>query len=493
MVGNFVDSGTVLVVEHNLDVIKTADWIIDPDRKEGTPGICRCHRNTRRNYRLPRIADRSLVARTSGERPWHAPPTEKAARQGADTATANNREIEKIDALTEAAQSAILIRGRGKIAAKIFGRHTAPRHRLFRHERRGKTSLAVDTLYAEGQRRFVESSRYARQFLGPMPKPDVDQVIGVSPAIAIQQKTGIHSPRSTVGTITEIHDYLRVLFARLGVPYCPDCDQPIGTQSTDEIIERVLAHLDERPLLITAPVTPETNDYTKLWERLRSLGFLRVRIDGVIFRIDEIPEIDRRRHQIEVIADRIVLSDTDAAMLRAKTRTPEQDKRLRSRIAGSVESALNLGKGEIRLIHLTGSENGDTGTGEHEKNLEGIYAAEDDENGLTLSQHLCCAGCGRSFERLSAHNFSFNSQLGWCPHCDGLGTEISSIQSCVVEEPKRTLREALDLWPVGTPYAEGSLTLSVAKRESPPISPSSRWMHVTGVSSSMEPPTAGSR
>jgi excinuclease ABC subunit A len=460
---NFVDSGnTVLVVEHNLDVIKTADWIIDLGPEGGNAGgyvvatgtpeeIIACPESlTGRSLREHLAKDRGTLLQQK-----------KRRGKGRSTATANNREIEKIDALTEAAQSAILIRGARENNLQNIS-VDIPRDRVTvcsGMSGSGKTSLAVDTLYAEGQRRFVESlSSYARQFLGQMPKPDVDQVIGVSPAIAIQQKTGIHSPRSTVGTITEIHDYLRVLFARLGVPYCPDCDQPIGTQSTDEIIERVLAHLDERPLLITAPVTPETNDYTKLWERLRSLGFLRVRIDGVIFRIDEIPEIDRRRHQIEVIADRIVLSDTDAAMLRAKTRTPEQDKRLRSRIAGSVESALNLGKGEIRLIHLTGSENGDTGTGEHEKNLEGIYAAEDDENGLTLSQHLCCAGCGRSFERLSAHNFSFNSQLGWCPHCDGLGTEIGSIQSCVVEEPKRTLREgALDLWPVGTPYAEGFL------------------------------------
>ena len=435
---SFVDQGnTVLIVEHNLDVIKTADWVIDlgPEGGEaggrvvaaGTPEeIMACPESlTGRSLREHLAKDRAALKRP--KRGKRAP----AAPHGAEP---------------EAAESAILIRGAREHNLQNISLDI-PRERITvcsGMSGSGKTSLAMDTVYAEGQRRFVESlSSYARQFLGQMPKPDVDQVIGISPAIAIQQKTGIHSPRSTVGTITEIHDYLRVLFARLGVPYCPDCDVPVGTQSTDEIIDKVTALLDERPALIAAPVPAETGDYARLWEKLRKLGFLRVRIDGGVFRLDEVPDIDRhRRHQIEVVADRIVLSPGDAGALARRDPADERFRRIRSRLAGSVETALDLGRGELRLIRLT----------------DGL-SEEDGENEITLSQHLSCPECGRSFERLSAHNFSFNSPLGWCPHCEGLGTEIGMSQSHVVKEPKRSLREgALDLWPeAGTPQAAGFL------------------------------------
>ncbi|MBR2693201.1 MAG: excinuclease ABC subunit UvrA [Thermoguttaceae bacterium] len=437
---SFVDQGnTVLVVEHNLDVIKTADWIIDLGPEGGEAGGRVVAVGTPEEVMAN---PDSLTGRCLRE---HL-AKDRAAYKKAKPKRGKNKAAEKLDALSEAARSAILVRGAREHNLQNISLDI-PRERISvcsGMSGSGKTSLAMDTVYAEGQRRFVESlSSYARQFLGQMPKPDVDQVVGISPAIAIQQKTGVHSPRSTVGTITEIHDYLRVLFARLGVPYCPDCDVPVGTQSTDEIIDKVLALLDERPTLIAAPVAPDVTDYPKLWERLRKQGFLRVRIDGFVYRLDEIPEIDRRRrHQIEVIADRIVLSHDDAAALEARDASGARYKRVRGRLAGSIESALALGKGELRLVRVPG-ENDD----------------EDDDGEVTLSQHLCCPECGRSFERLSAHNFSFNSPLGWCPHCEGLGTEIGTSQNLVVKEPKRTLREgALDLWPADSPYAAALMT-----------------------------------
>ncbi|MBO7707727.1 MAG: excinuclease ABC subunit UvrA [Thermoguttaceae bacterium] len=438
---SFVDQGnTVLVVEHNLDVVKTADWIIDLGPEGGEAGGRVVAAGTPEEIMAN---PDSLTGRCLREHLGQ----DRAALKKPKSARAKGASQTRLDAQSEAARSAILVRGAREHNLQNISLDI-PRERISvcsGMSGSGKTSLAMDTVYAEGQRRFVESlSSYARQFLGQMPKPDVDQVIGVSPAIAIQQKTGSHSPRSTVGTITEIHDYLRVLFARLGVPYCPDCDVPVGTQSTDEIVEKVLALLDERPTLITAPVSPETTDYPKLWERLRKQGFVRVRIDGALLRLEEIPEIDRRRrHQIEVVADRILLSGGDVEALRTRGAADAQYNRVRSRLAGSVESALALGKGVLRLVRLPDDP-----------------SDEEDDGEITLSQHLCCPECGRSFERLLAHHFSFNSPLGWCPHCEGLGTEIGTVQSNVVKEPKRSLREgALDLWPAAdAPYAAGLLT-----------------------------------
>jgi excinuclease ABC subunit A len=201
----------------------------------------------------------------------------------------------------------------------------------------GKSSLAMDTLYAEGQRRYVESlSAYARQFLGQMPKPKVEHVSGLSPAIAIEQKTVGNTPRSTVGTVTEVYDYLRVLFARLGQMHCPECGAPVVRQTTDEIVERVLAAPAGSRLYIAAPVeVPVGQSFNKLWERLATQGFVRVRIDGQTYPIEEVPAIDHRReHAIEAIIDRVKV-----------------DSKVRGRIADSVEAALDLGKGVAHIIH----------------------------------------------------------------------------------------------------------------------------------------------
>jgi len=202
----------------------------------------------------------------------------------------------------------------------------------------GKTSLAMDTLYAEGQRRYVESlSAYARQFLGQMPKPKLEHISGLSPAIAIEQKTVGATPRSTVGTVTEIYDYLRVLFARLGQMFCPDCRQPVIRQTTDQIIDRVMALPSGTRLYIAAPVEiPVGQNYSRLWDRLGTQGYLRVRINGTTYPIEDVPEIDHKReHQVQVILDRVKV-DPDS----------------RGRIADSIEQALNLGKGVVHLVQV---------------------------------------------------------------------------------------------------------------------------------------------
>ncbi|MBQ3333440.1 MAG: excinuclease ABC subunit A, partial [Thermoguttaceae bacterium] len=281
------------------------------------------------------------------------------------------------------------------------------------HSGSGKSSLAMSTVYAEGQRRYVESlSSYARQFLGQMPKADVDRVIGVSPTVAIGQKGVSRAARSTVGTITEIQDYLRVLFTRLGTPYCPDCDIPIGTQSVDEIVARILTRAGDSPILILAPIGSEAlTDANKLWTKLLGDGFLRVRIDGKIFRLDAVEPIDRhRQHKIEVVVDRILPASFP------------NERKLRSRVAGSVEHALEIGRGEI--ITLDGRED-----------------KSDTPEETRYSSHRTCPRCGKSFDRLTPHHFSFNSPLGWCEHCKGFGVEIGMNSLYCLRDPKKTLAE----------------------------------------------------
>ena len=280
----------------------------------------------------------------------------------------------------------------------------------------GKTSLAMDTLYAEGQRRYVESlSAYARQFLGQMPKPRVEHIHGLSPSIAIEQKTMGSTPRSTVGTVTEIYDYLRILFARLGKPYCPSCDVPVETQTTDDVVDRILDTEDGQRILLLAPQEVEVGkSYKGLWDRLKSTGFARVRIDGEVHRVEDVPEIDRRRrHQVEVVVDRVSVR-----------------RQQRSRLAGSVEAAFELGNGTLRTARV--DENRD----------------ETDWEVSTWSLHFACQSCRRSFEELTPNNFSFNSWLGWCEACEGLGTQQGTDLSLLLNDPGRTLLDgAIAAWP----------------------------------------------
>ena len=291
----------------------------------------------------------------------------------------------------------------------------------------GKTSLAMDTIYAEGQRRYVESlSSYARQFVGQMQKPQVDHIDGLSPAIAIEQRNTGHTPRSTVGTVTEIYDYFRILFARLGQPHCPECDMPIGTQTSDQIVDKLLEESAGTKLYIMAPVEVQVGEqYETLWDSLRGAGYVRVRIDGETHALDKTPTIDRRRkHAVEVLVDRIVVRP-DA----------------RSRIAGSIENALALGKGVVHVAHPDDD------------------VPEPRWPVRIHSQHLACEKCGRSFDTLNPHNFSFNSALGWCPACEGLGTQIGANPASLLRDPNLTLAKgALLVWPdVSLPISQAML------------------------------------
>ncbi|MCI0462166.1 MAG: hypothetical protein L0Z62_34880 [Gemmataceae bacterium] len=280
----------------------------------------------------------------------------------------------------------------------------------------GKSSLALDTIYAEGQRRYIESlSAYARQFLGQMQKPKVEHVSGLSPAISIEQKTTSKSPRSTVGTVTEVYDYLRILYARLGQPYCPACGIPIGTQTADEIIDKILALPEGTKLYLMAPLERRGQEkYEALWEEIRRSGFVRMRVDGQSYNIEEPPTIDhRRKHLVEVIVDRVVVRASQ-----------------RSRIADAVEAALDLGRGVMHVAHVDDSRD------------EPKWKVE------RYSQHFACDRCGRSFEPLNPHHFSFNSPLGWCPTCEGLGVQKGASPALLIRDPGLSLRQgALAAWP----------------------------------------------
>ena len=354
----FVDAGnTVVVVEHSLDVVKTADWVIDLGPEGGSGGgeivcvgtpedVAACERShTGRALRAVLASggrESAVPAGTLALKPARAKGSKssKTASANSHVASASHALSGTGDSRPPLADPNIVIRGAAQHNLQSLDL-TVPRDQMSVFcgpSGSGKSSLAMDTLYAEGQRRYVESlSAYARQFLGQMPKPRVEQITGLSPAIAIEQKTVGNTPRSTVGTVTEVYDYLRVLFARLGQPYCPTCQIPIERQTTDQIIERILSLPEGTRLYLAAPVeVPVGQSYTKLWDKLGTQGFLRVRINGTTYGIEEVPAIDHKReHQVQVIVDRVKVD-------------PES----RGRIADSAESALDLGKGVIHLIHV---------------------------------------------------------------------------------------------------------------------------------------------
>jgi excinuclease ABC subunit A len=265
----------------------------------------------------------------------------------------------------------------------------------------GKSSLAFDTIYAEGQRRYVESlSAYARQFLGVADKPDVDYIEGLSPAISIDQKSGSRNPRSTVGTVTEIYDYLRLLFARIGKPHCPKCGRPVKQQTVSQMVDQLLAYPEGTKLQILAPlVRGKKGEHQKLLEEIRKKGFVRVRVDGEIRELDEDIVLDRnKKHNIEVVVDRLVIR-------------PGLEKRL----ADSLEIALKLGEGVVIASFVEGEE-------------------------LIFSQNFACPECGISLAEITPRLFSFNSPYGACPACSGLGFRLEVDPSLVVD-PERSVRE----------------------------------------------------
>ena len=284
----------------------------------------------------------------------------------------------------------------------------------------GKSSLAFDTLYAEGQRRYVESlSAYARQFLGVMDKPDVDKIEGISPAIAIDQRKAAHNPRSTVGTITEIYDYLRLLFARIGVPHCPKCGREVSRQTIDQITEQILKLPKETEITILGPVIRgKKGEHRGTLEEIQRAGFVRVRINGIIYRIEEaLGKILARykKHNIEVVVDRLVLDkDLD-----------------KSRLVDSLETALKLGKG----IVIVNSKFEIRNSKQVPKSKSQI------PNDLIFSEHFACSECGISLPELEPRLFSFNSPYGACPACQGLGEKLEVDPKLVIPNPNLSIAE----------------------------------------------------
>ena len=267
----------------------------------------------------------------------------------------------------------------------------------------GKSSLAFDTIYAEGQRRYVESlSAYARQFLGQMEKPDVDYIEGLSPAISIDQKTTSHNPRSTVGTVTEIYDYLRLLWARIGVPHCPECGREIKQQSVDQIVDSVLSLPEATRIQVMAPVIrSRKGEYQKIFDDARKSGYVRVRADGSVYDLTEDIKLDKnKKHDIEIIVDRLVIKEDIAR-----------------RLTDSVETALSLAGGLL------------------------IIDVVSEERELLFSQNYACEECGVSIEELTPRLFSFNNPYGACPSCTGLGTQLRVDPDLIITNPALSIAD----------------------------------------------------
>jgi len=272
----------------------------------------------------------------------------------------------------------------------------------------GKSSLAFDTIYAEGQRRYVESlSAYARQFLEQMDKPDVDAIEGLSPAISIEQKGISQNPRSTVGTVTEIYDYLRLLFARVGRPHCYHCGQEISSQTIPQIVDQIMEGPPQSKIVILAPIIRgKKGEFRKDLEQLRKKGFVRARIDGALRDLDEEIVLDKnKKHQIEVVVDRLIIKE-----------------KIEKRLSDSLETALNLSGGIVKI-------------------------EDQDGEGRIFSEKFACVDCGVSYSEITPRMFSFNSPYGACPACGGLGNKLYLDPELIVPNPELSIREgALDPW-----------------------------------------------
>lgn len=289
----------------------------------------------------------------------------------------------------------------------------------------GKSSLAFDTIYAEGQRRYVESlSAYARQFLGQMDKPDVDYIEGLSPAISIDQKTTSHNPRSTVGTVTEIYDYLRLLYARIGHPYCPNCNIPITQQTVEQIVDQIFRLPVGSKFQVLAPVVRRRKgEYDKLFEDLRRDGYVRVRVDGEIKELTEKISLERyKQHTIEVVVDRLVLKEG-----------------IQQRLADSVEQAFKLAKGLVIILNMNGEE-------------------------TIFSEKFACPECGFSYEELTPRMFSFNTPYGACPDCLGLGFKMEINPDLIIDLERSINQGAIKFWSSDQESWSLQYLLAVAKK-----------------------------
>ena len=424
-----VEAGnTVLVVEHNLDVVKRADHVIDLGPEggagggeivvAGTPEDVATSKASLTGQALQAMLDAEAAAGT---------PRRRGRKQAAVS----------LDKLTAEVAEASIDPGPPSIAVRGASQHNLraidldiPRGGMTvccGPSGSGKTSLAFDTLYAEGQRRYVESlSPYARQFVGQVPKPIFERIDGLSPAVAIEQRSTGSTPRSTVGTLTEMYDYFRVLAARLGVMHCPECGVATAAQSVDAVVERMLSDTPGARLLLLAPVELKVGQTAEsFFAGLRAAGYVRVRIDGVTSQLDEKPTLDRKqKSRIEIVIDRVAAN-------------PES----RSRLASSVEAAFDAGGGTMIVA-------------------EAVADREEPDWPVTVhSRRLACPSCGRGFRPLEPRQFSFNSPLGWCPSCDGLGTRTGIEHQALIADPQATLRDgALDLWPdLASPVAAAML------------------------------------
>jgi excinuclease ABC subunit A len=303
----------------------------------------------------------------------------------------------------------------------------------------GKSSLAFDTIYAEGQRRYVESlSAYARQFLGLMEKPDVDSIEGLSPAISIEQKTVSRNPRSTVGTVTEIYDYLRLLWARVGTPHCPTCGEPVIRQSATQIVDRILAIGEGTRIELLAPlVRGRKGEFKDLFERARKEGFVRVHVDGETYDLTEPPSLSRyENHDIAVVVDRLTIQEKD-----------------RDRLADSVETALRTGEGLLEVV-------------EHRsRNTPKIHV---------FSERYACTSCGTSLTELEPRQFSFNSPYGACEECGGLGTRKDVNADLLTADPSLSILEGVIL-PWGSPSGHLRRSVIAGLAEAYEFNPNTPW------------------
>ncbi|HEU4745544.1 MAG TPA: excinuclease ABC subunit UvrA [Anaerolineales bacterium] len=275
----------------------------------------------------------------------------------------------------------------------------------------GKSSLAFDTIFAEGQRRYVESlSAYARQFIGQMDKPDVDHIEGLSPAVSIDQKSTSHNPRSTVGTVTEIYDYLRLLFARAGIPHCPICGREVVKQSAQEIVDQIEKLPEGTRILILSPlVRARKGTYQAVFEEIRKAGFARARVDGQVYSLDDEINLDRyKQHTIEAVVDRLVISHEGEK---------EEQKAARTRITDSVETALKFGEGYVSINLVDKNED------------------------INFSEHLACPEHGTTISEVEPRTFSFNTPQGACPDCQGLGSKLEIDPERIIPDSERTLNE----------------------------------------------------
>ena len=394
-----VDSGnTVVVIEHNLEVIKTADYLIDlgPEGGEeggyivgiGTPEEIAAMEDSCTGSALLQVLEKGRMGRMGeGEE----------AETDDPKAVVPLRETEDTYQLDRSGQDRyIFVRGAREHNLKNID-VDIPHRQMTTFtgvSGSGKSSLALDTIYAEGQRRYVESlSAYARQFLGQLEKPKVEKIEGLSPAIAIEQKAPSKNPRSTVGTVTEIHDYLRVLYARIGIPHCPECGTQISPQSLQQIVDQIMVLPDQTRIHVLSPLNLKgTENYPDAFRRLQRDGYARVEVNGEVYTIDNAPRIGKSiRHDVKIVIDRLAL-----------------DSEARGRLSEAIETALEQSDGVVMVNAVD----------------------EEPPTSFFFSEHSSCLSCGLSFPMLTPRHFSFNSQLGQCPTCEGFGTTHGSRRSC---------------------------------------------------------------